>query len=469
MKKTYSLIFLLLIFKIGLAQSKFNELKTAEIDSLFRRANRLGIFNGNVLVADHGKIVYQTAMGIADASGQTLLTEQHRFYIGSLSKEFPAVGIMVLEQKGKLRLEDKVSKYFPDLPSWADSIQIIHLLQYTSGLPDINWNAVNSPADIMADLKKLERLNAKPGTSYDYNNNNNSLQKRIIEKVSGLPFGQFVEKHLFAPAKMNTALIDATEATPLMAKAFNNDKVQDSMKGFMKLAGNPAVTLKDLYKWSQAINNFRLLSPTSTRAILVPFASNCESGLGGASIMEGDKIIKHIHHGAYGNANYQVLLVSEPVKGRTVILLTNNKQFNTGQFNDAIQAILDGKPYSQPKRSVLLLLADHIEKLNGEQIISLYQELKRTKSETEYGFDQEFPLDVIGYYLMSKNRLDDAITVFEYNTILFPSSGNVFNSLAEAYYKKGDKTNALLNYKHSLKLDPANENAKGIIKELENK
>jgi CubicO group peptidase (beta-lactamase class C family) len=441
--------------------------KTAEIDSLIHRANRIGVFNGNVLVTDHDKVVYHTAIGIADASGKTPLTEQHRFIIGSISKEFSAVGIMILEQEGKLSLQDKVSKYLPDLPSWADSIQIIHLLQYTSGLPQINWSTVKSSADVMADLKKLKRLNTIPGKSYDYNNNCIFLLRNIIEKISGLTYGQFVAKRLYAPVKMKTALVDPTETTPLMAKAFNKDKVQDSMKIFMiPYGGTPAVTLKDLYKWSETLNNFRLLSPAATRKILMPFAPGHQAGLGGGT-MEGDKMVSHVHDGT--GSNYQALLVSEPVKGRTVILLTNNTQWNLYDFNNAIQAILDGKPYSQPKRSVFLLLADHLDKLNGEQLRSLYQELKKTKSEAEYGFDQELTLNMIGYYLMSKNRLDDAITIFEYNTILFPSSGNVYDSLGEAYYKKGDKTNALVNYKRSLQLDPANENAKGIIKELENK
>jgi tetratricopeptide (TPR) repeat protein len=75
----------------------------------------------------------------------------------------------------------------------------------------------------------------------------------------------------------------------------------------------------------------------------------------------------------------------------------------------------------------------------------------------------------IGYYFWRTKRLDDAITILEFNTILFPSSGDSFDLLGEAYYKKGDKAKALLNYKRSLELDPANENAKAIIKELENK
>lgn len=168
--------------------------KASEIDLLIRGANRLGLFNGNVLVADNGHIIYKTAIGFTDATRKTELTENYRFHIGSIAKEFNAVGIMILREQGKLSLDDKVSKYLPDLPSWAGKISIKNLLQYTSGLPEVKWASVKNDANNMADLKKLDNLNFEPGTSYNYNNNNVFLQRRIIEKISGLTFNEFVLK-----------------------------------------------------------------------------------------------------------------------------------------------------------------------------------------------------------------------------------------------------------------------------------
>lgn len=434
--------------------------KPAAIDSLVQRAYRLGVFNGNVLVKDHNKTVYHTSVGQADASGNQPLTEQYRFHIGSIAKEFSAAGIVLLQQEGKLSLHDHVSKYLPDLPSWADSIEIIHLLQYTSGLPDIKWNTVKQDADNMTDLKQLARLNTVPGQAYAYNNNNIFLQRKIIEKVAGLSFKDFVTQRLLIPAGMKTALVDPTETTPLMSKSFNNDKKQDPLMS--PISGQTAVTLQDLYQWSEAINHFKILNPASTRAILYPFAPNKQAGLGGGG-MEGDKVIRHVHDGT--GRNFQALLVSDPVKGRTVVLLTNNMQNNLYDFNTAIQNILDGKPYTQPKRAGFNLLQERIGEQKGEQILALYNQLKQQYSD-QYDFDGEGTLNRTGYSLMGKGRIDDAIIVFEYNTTLFPQSGNVFDSLGEAYYNKGDKAKALLNYKRSLELDPANETAKMIIAEL---
>jgi CubicO group peptidase (beta-lactamase class C family) len=434
--------------------------KQAAIDTLLQRAYRLGVFNGNVLIKDQDKTVYHTSLGQADATGSGQLTEQYRFHIGSIAKEFSATGIVLLQQEGKLSLQDPVSKYLPELPSWADTIQIIHLLQYTSGLPDIKWNTVHQDADNMADLLKLEKLNTAPGTTYAYNNNNIFLQRRIIEKVSGMSFNQFVTKRLLKPAGMKTALVDPTESTPLMSRAFNNDKKQDDLSS--PISGQTAVTLEDLYQWSEAINHFKILNPASTRAILYPFAPNKQAGLGGGG-MEGNKVVRHVHDGT--GRNFQALLVSDAPKGRTVILLTNNQQNNLYDFNTAIQNILDGKPYIQPRRAAFNLLQPRLNELNGEQILALFNELKAQRN-SQYDFDSEFTLNRVGYYLMGKGRIDDAITVFEYNTKLFPGSGNVFDSMGEAWYNKGDKEKALLSYQRSLALDPANETAKMIIAEL---
>lgn len=442
---------------IAVAQSR----QVAEIDSMIHRAHRLGVFNGNVLVADHQKVIYKTAIGNADATGNTPLTIQHRFHIGSIAKEFNAVGIMMLKAQGKLSLDDKVSRYVPGLPAWADSITILHLLQYTSGLPDINWKTAKSDSDILQDLKNLPQLMFRPGSNYAYNNANVFLQRRIIEKVTGMPFNTFVEKEQLQPCGMTASLMDPTEKDSLMAIAFNDDHKPDAL--FYPISGWTAVTLDDFYKWSNAIAAFRLLSPEDTRTILYPVGPNKQAGLGGGE-MKGDHIARHMHDGT--SLHFNALLVSNPPQGRTVILMTNNRQGNLYELNTAIQAILDGKPYQQPRKQAERLLDGKLDTLSAQQVLTLYQQLKTQYAE-QYNFDSEAPLNNIGYYFLGHNKTADAIVIFEYNTRLFPSSGNVFDSLAEAYYRTGDKQKALLNYKRSLALDPGNANAKMLIKELE--
>jgi CubicO group peptidase (beta-lactamase class C family) len=437
------------------------QIKTANIDTLMQRANRLGLFNGNVLVADHGKIIYKAAIGYADAGKSIRLTDQYRFHIGSIAKEFNAVGIMMLQEQGKLSLDDKVSKYFPQLPAWADKIRIINLLQYTSGVPDVKWKTVKDDAGNMADLMKVDSLDFEPGKKYAYNNNNVFLQRRIIEKITGISFKKFVEDYELKPAGMNTAIVDPAEKDALVAKSYDNDGKQDGL--VYPISGWTAVSLDDFYAWANAIAKFKLISPVATREIINGVSPGRQSGLGGGS-MDGDKMIGHTHDGT--SLNYQALLVSKVPNGVTIILMTNNKQGNLYPIEKSIEAILDGKPYAQVKRSFLDEFNTKLDSMNGEQIISFYNDLKNKRG-NEYSFDDENTLNETGYYLMSKKRLIDAVAIFEYNTKLFPKSGNVFDSLGEAYYNQGNKPLALLNYKKSLQLDPANDNAKKIITELD--
>jgi tetratricopeptide (TPR) repeat protein len=146
--------------------------------------------------------------------------------------------------------------------------------------------------------------------------------------------------------------------------------------------------------------------------------------------------------------------------------MTNNRQGNLYSIEKSIESILENKPYTQVKRSFLDEFNTKLDLMSGDQIINFYNDLK-SKRGTEYSFDDENTLNETGYYLMNKKRLADAVAVFEYNTKLFPKSGNVFDSLGEAYYNQGNKSLALLNYKKSLQLDPANDNAKKLITELD--
>lgn len=434
----------------------------ATLDTLMRRASRLGLFNGNVLVAEHNKIVYKTAIGFADGDRKIPLTDQYRFHIGSIAKQFNSVGIMLLKEQGKLRLEDKVSAYLPQLPSWADSIRVQDLLGYTSGLPELRWNSIQSDADNMKDLMELKQLDFAPGTRYAYNNNNVFLQRRIIEKITGLSFKDFVQQQLADPCKMTHTVMDPSSSDLLVAHAFDNSGKEDPLA--VPISGWLAVTLDDFYRWANSIVSYKLIHPASTRFLLIPYSPSKQSGLGFNGRMEGDKIINLMHDGTA--RNYQALLVCNPQQGRTVILMTNNKQNNLGDLNRAIQDILDGKPYVQPKKPVLALLQDQVDTLNGEQLLALYHRLEQ-KYGKDYAFGNEYSLNELGYYLMGKKRVDDAIIIFAHNATLFPRSGNVFDSLGEAYYTKGDRKNALLNYKRSLALDPANTGAQKIIAELE--
>ncbi|KAF1004527.1 MAG: Penicillin-binding protein 4* [Luteibacter sp.] len=323
------------------------EPQVVSLNAYLDHARDTGTLNGNVLVADRGKVILRRAVGYADATRKVPLSLSDRFDIGSIAKEFDVVGILMLAQEHKLSLSDPVSRFIPDLPSWSKSVTINDLLHYTSGLPDIDWNTVNNDADAFRNLRALEKLDFPPRTHYAYNNNNTFLRRRIIEKVSGMGFNDFVRSRVFPKAKVTDAVIDPVEGTPRVARGFSANLTQDTLKVY--LSGWPALTVDDLFHWSNCITMFCLITPESTRQILASPDPKRQTGLGHGE-MDGDRLVKHVHDG--NDHNFEALLMVFPAKGRTIILMTSQNRNDVYAIADAINGILDA-----PKGQSVLIQA----------------------------------------------------------------------------------------------------------------
>jgi CubicO group peptidase (beta-lactamase class C family) len=294
-----------------------------------------GLFNGNVLIAQHGNILLRHATGVADAAGQAPLTPAYRFHIGSIAKEFDAVGLMVLCQQGKIDTSDKVAQFFPDLPSWARTITIRNLLQYTSGLPEVHYASVHGDADNWRDLYALDTLQFAPGTQYAYNNNNTFLRRQIIARVTGMPFNRFVETVLFPAAGIRNGIVDPTAHDTLIARSFDDALHEDALD--VPISGWTALTIDDFYRWSQCINRFCLITPAYTAMIAAAFNEHAQSGLGACELRNG-QVVRHVHDGSL--LHYQALLRYDRAKDRTLILLNSRRHNNIYEIADKIEAML---------------------------------------------------------------------------------------------------------------------------------
>ncbi|HKR21825.1 MAG TPA: serine hydrolase domain-containing protein, partial [Pyrinomonadaceae bacterium] len=169
--------------------------RIARIDAFVTAKHKYHNFNGNVLVAENGRVVYQRSMGFADLRLRRILTSESVFNIASISKQFTAAAIMLCRERGLLSLDDPLSKYFPELP--YDGIHLRQMLTHTSGLPEQNelmykyWDSETpvTNRDVLEHLIKYKPPIAfKPGESFKYCNTNYSLLASIVEKVSGQTF-----------------------------------------------------------------------------------------------------------------------------------------------------------------------------------------------------------------------------------------------------------------------------------------
>lgn len=428
--------------------------KVRQIDSLIERAYDLGLFNGNLLVAEQDNIIYKASMGFAEAANKNRLNDQYRFNIGEITSEFTAVALMILANEGKFKLEDKLTKFFTELPAWGAKISIRNIIQQNSGVPDIGVEGMDS-------LKRLKLLDFEPGAKYQNTSGNLFLQRLLIEKTSGVAYPAFIEKRILKSAGLTAVQMDPTTKDPLIARSYNNEQKEDALT--MPLTGTAYLTIDDLFKWSESLNQFNILKPAALRVLLTA-ADKDKSGPFGKATMQGDQLITHVHSSISGN--YQTLLAVNTLKGRTVVLMSNNKNIDLHDLNTAIQSILEEKTFVMPKKSIFQKIEKQLGALNGQQIVAFYEYLK-IHNANDYNFDHESELNSIGYFLLEKGRFEDAITVFGHNTKFFARSGPAFYGLGKAYDKKGDKKAALLNYKKSLMLTPSNKEAKERIAVLE--
>jgi CubicO group peptidase (beta-lactamase class C family) len=456
------LIALVIAFFFQTGNSFAQNEKIKQIDSLMRWSGKIGIFNGNILISKNDKVIYNSSLGYADASRKIKLNPNYRFNIGSITKEFSAVSILKLEQQGRLKLEDKVSKFIPELPKWADSVSMKDLLQYSSGLPDINWEKVKNDKDIFNDLKQLNKLNFNSGSNYYYNNNNVLLRQFIIERITKMPFNDYVCQFIFKPCEMNSAVMNPSGIAKNIAKSFNNDFVEDPTD--LPISGIAYVTSLDLLKWTKCLHSGKVINNQSIYEAGQSFnLPGTQSGLGNA-VFDKKNLKEHQHDGQ--SRNFEALMFSDLEQNLTIILLGNNVNEKVFEISDAIRAILEGESYTLPKKSFFTQYRKELDSLKIDDFITLYHSVRISQKEI-YDVENEGVLNKIGYQLMNNKRLDDCIAIFNLNIQQFPTSANVYDSMGEAYYIKGDMKLATLNYKKSLELDPRNDNARQMIEKIE--
>ncbi|UAM98857.1 serine hydrolase [Polaribacter litorisediminis] len=422
-----------------------------------------GLFNGNILVAQSNTIIYQNEFGYSDASRSKKLSRNSIFNIGSIAKEFNAVAIMILKERGLLHLEDKLSTFDLQLPNWSHKVTIKHLLQYSSGLPKVKWNSVKNDKDIYTDIKNIDNLIFEPGSDYLYSNNNVFLQRRIVEKISGMSFNDFIQENILIPSKMSDAIIDATSKNTQLVTSFNNDLVNDS-SGDIEFSGWVFPSISDMFNWVNSLHSGKIISKESRMLLFDSFSKNSESALG-KGVFKSNELMIYQHQGS--SFNYESLIHYNLKEDVMVILMTNNKNLKLRNIAEAIENITKGNSFKIPQKSVYLSIRQKCYN-NVDDGIEYYKQLKKNYPDT-YNFSEEGELNRLGYKLIEKNQIKEAIKIFKLLVSEFPNSANPYDSLGEAYYLNGNNSMALQNYNKVLELNPNNTNAKKMIKKIKMK
>lgn len=249
-------------------------------------------FMGTVLVVKDGHILLDKAYGFANLEWNIPNTTATKFRLGSLTKQFTAVSILLLEERNKLKLDDPVKKYFPDAPAAWDKITIFNLLNHTSGIPNMtafdNFKEVMrktmTPADLVAGFRDRP-LDFQPGEKYSYSNSGYIVLGVIIEKASGVSYAQFLQDNIFTPLGMKASGYDSNSALiPLRAAGYVRRKGELVNDDFIDMSipysgGALYSTTHDLLAWEKALYGGKLLSPASLKKMTTPFKDNYGFGL----------------------------------------------------------------------------------------------------------------------------------------------------------------------------------------------
>jgi CubicO group peptidase (beta-lactamase class C family) len=251
----------------------------SKLDALLKRIHKRHDFHGAVLVAKNKKIVYQNQIGTADFKKKTLLNKESVFQLASVSKQFTAAAIMLLQQRNQLKLTDTVNTYFPNFP--YNAVTIKTLLNHTGGLPNYFWIAEHKWQQKKAPSNKemMELLTTsnvqrffKPGRNFDYSNTGYFVLASIVEKISGTSFSSFLKQNIFEPLQMNHSFVYSFENDTIrenqldgyrLHRGWRHVKIPSTVNDAIVGDKNVYTTAEDLFKWTQGLNSGNLLSKES--------------------------------------------------------------------------------------------------------------------------------------------------------------------------------------------------------------
>ncbi|MDP2413940.1 serine hydrolase [Daejeonella sp.] len=312
------------------------------IDEIVTNLHRKSGFNGNVLVAKNGKIIYERAIGWADHLHRDSLKINSVFELASVSKPFTSTAIMMLVEDGKLKLNQNVKEFYPDFP--YDSITVELLLTHKSGMMnyvyfvDDLWKAQKKderPGITNQDVMKLiaeHKPNpySKPNRRFHYNNSNYMVLAAIIEKVSGQKYSQFMAENIFKPLGMkNTAVYSKAEFDKIPVDVVGHDRnwrrsvAQNFLDGPVGDKGIYS-TIHDLYLFDRAMRKAKLLKPETMDSVYSPHnvmqRGHFNYGYGWRTFENGKN--KVVYHTGWWHG-FRNIYLRQVNKDITIILLTN--------------------------------------------------------------------------------------------------------------------------------------------------
>ena len=268
--------------EIPATPTKIVEALHDELDTMLQNVTDAGVFSGAVLIAQNDQIILRKGYSYANKEEELPNTPQTKFRIASLSKQLTAMGIMILQERGQLNVEDSICDYLTGCPEAWQPITIHHLLTHTSGIPEnLGFYTLQDPAlsstldDSITELKTMP-LDFAPGEDFVYSNMAYILLGKVIEAASDLPYESFLQENIFAPLQMSSSGFEPNRED--VAVGYKNQTVTARQINLWILfsSGGLYSTVDDLYAWDQALYSNELVSQQSLEQIFTAHVKPAE-------------------------------------------------------------------------------------------------------------------------------------------------------------------------------------------------
>jgi len=339
------LMTMLMTLSAHAASDRTNSL-TTKLDGLFGDYSRPGSAGASVMVIKRGKILVAKGYGLANLEEKTPCSADTDFRLASVTKQFTAMAVMMLVERRKLSLEERLTDYFPEFPAYGSRITVRHLLTHTSGLMDYESvipKGTEIPVldrDVLRLLMQQEKTYFPPGTKYRYSNSAYALLALMVEARSGHTFARFLQEKIFRPLRMANTLAyeQGLSVVPHRAYGYSPDgtgckRTDQSLTSSVLGDGGIYSSVADLYKWDQALYTGKLVSRKMLKLAFTPgpATEHPDTSYGFGWHIGQYRGLREIWHGGT-TVGFTTRIARFPDRKFTVIILTNRNGAEIAEF-----------------------------------------------------------------------------------------------------------------------------------------
>ena len=472
----------ILIISLSIGQIVYAQNAKARLSEIMKTYHGYNMFDGAVLVADSGNIIYKDAFGLANREWNIPNKTDTKFMIGSVSKPLTATLVLIQVQKGLISLYKTVENYLPEFKNKpAAKVTISQLLTHTSGIPNY---------DIIKDFfPKISRqyysredylrvfidsaLAFTPGSHYAYSSWGYFLLGYIMERVTSKSYAQLMSDDIFKKIGMNNSgSYYHTQIVPNRATGYDYSFGGYTSSDFRDQSntmgtGDIYSTVDDLFKFHMALSNYTLLNKDLTDKMFTPGIEAAKYGYGWFNkqfkYTPTDSVASSFHLGM--TEGFISFIRRIPCTNSLVVILCNSSPTDFFGITNNLFKILYNIPVDL-KEPAHKKMETYIQQMGTLRALDEY---KRMKADTAHYYIDWISMNFIAQQLLDAKRYEEAKEIAENNVTEFPDKDLVMVTMGNIYLAIGKKEEAIRFYKKALQITPVYEEAKSRLKELETK